>query len=67
MDKWSCCSNSDFALLYQFYEQNGGFCLSPADDCKDKIKEKKCKKLKKKGKCSNQKKAKKCKKTCGLC
>ena len=36
-------------------------------DCKDKLKTKKCKKLKKKGKCQDKKTWKKCMETCEKC
>jgi len=67
IDKWSCCSNSDFAILYNGLGSN--FCLSEdgGSVCKDKAKTKKCKKWKKKGKCSKKKFYKKCMKTCGKC
>jgi len=65
VDKWTCCSNSDFANLFA---DNQPFCLTEcAASCEDKKKTKKCEKLKKKGKCSKKRVAKKCAKTCEVC
>merc|ERR1712062_28798 len=57
VDAWSCCSNSDFANMYNTLGSN--FCLSESGsgggNCKDKKKTKKCQKLKKKNKCKKKK------------
>merc|ERR1711971_370626 len=69
-NKWTCCSNADFKIVYDNWQP---FCLEacsggPPPDCEDKWATKKCskkcnvKKCKKSGTCK-----KNCKNTCNLC